>query len=138
MVASGVVREVRGVDYDEFIERVAQRAGVPRQEAEVLTRATLEVLAERISGGEAEDLAERLPEPLRNWVRPPDELAKGFGLKSFVRRVRDHAGGVPSPVALEGIRAVLTTLREAVGDPEFRDATAQLPEEFEEMLQPVE
>jgi uncharacterized protein (DUF2267 family) len=107
-----------------------------RETAEALTRATLQTLAERISGGEAQDLAEQLPEPMRDWLRwTDDELAKGFGLHSFIRRVSDRAG-VPQAEATEGVRAVLAALREAVTDKEFRDATAQLPEEYEPVLPP--
>ena len=42
--------------YDEFIDAVATRAGLPREQAETVTRATLRVLSERLTGGEAEDL----------------------------------------------------------------------------------
>jgi uncharacterized protein (DUF2267 family) len=41
--------------YDEFITSVRER-GVPREEAETLTHATLRVLAERLTGGEADDI----------------------------------------------------------------------------------
>ena len=50
--------------YDEFIARVAENVGVSSAEAEKLPSATLETLAERISGGEARDLAAQLPLPL--------------------------------------------------------------------------
>ena len=49
------------MDYDNFIAKVAERAGTPRGEAEALARATLQTLAERITGGEAQDLAAQLP-----------------------------------------------------------------------------
>jgi uncharacterized protein (DUF2267 family) len=57
------------MDRDQFIELVRQRAGVPASRrldgmpladaemAETLVRATLQVLAQRISGGEARDIA---------------------------------------------------------------------------------
>ncbi|MER5371826.1 hypothetical protein [Streptomyces sp. NPDC002553] len=41
---------------------------------------------------------------------------------------------VPRELAEAGILAVLATLREAVGDQEFRDATAQLPREYDILL----
>ncbi|MEU7061560.1 hypothetical protein [Streptomyces sp. NPDC046197] len=37
-------------------------------------------------------------------------------------------------LAEAGIRAVLATLREAAGDQEFRNATAQLPREYDVLL----
>jgi uncharacterized protein (DUF2267 family) len=51
--------------YDEFIEAVEQRAHVERDVAEQATRATLETLSERLTGGEADDVAAQLPKPLR-------------------------------------------------------------------------
>ncbi|MYV38821.1 DUF2267 domain-containing protein [Streptomyces sp. SID1328] len=93
------------------------------------------MLADRISGGEAQDLAESLPDPLKSWLRTDEEIAKGYGANSFVRRVADRAE-VPHDLAEAGIRAVLATLREAAGDRDqgFRDATAQLPREYDILL----
>lgn len=121
------------MEYDAFLAKAAERSGVSPDVAETLTRATFEVLADRISGGEAQDLAEPLPEPLKSWLRTDEEIAKGYGPNSFVRRVADRAE-VPHELAEAGIRAVLATLREAVGDQEFRDATAQLPREYDVLL----
>ncbi|MES4887145.1 DUF2267 domain-containing protein [Streptomyces sp. NPDC096012] len=121
------------MEYDAFLAKAAERAGVSLDVAETLTRATFEVLADRISGGEARDLAEPLPEPLKSWLHTDEEIAKGYGVHSFVRRVADRAD-VPRELAEAGIRAVLATLREAVGDQEFRDATAQLPREYDILL----
>ncbi|MFF9393251.1 DUF2267 domain-containing protein [Streptomyces griseoluteus] len=121
------------MEYDAFLTKEAERAGVSPDVAETLTRATFEVLADRISGGEAQDLAEPLPEPLKGWLRTDEEIAKGYGANSFVRRVADRAE-VPRELAEAGIPAVLATLREAVGDQEFRDATAQLPREYDILL----
>ncbi|MEV4786128.1 DUF2267 domain-containing protein [Streptomyces tuirus] len=121
------------MEYDTFLAKTAERAGVSLEAAEALTRATFEVLADRISGGEAQDLAEPLPEPLKSWLRTDEEIAKGYGANAFVRRVADRAE-VPRELAEAGIRAVLATLREAVGDQEFRDATAQLPGEYDILL----
>ncbi|MGW3359119.1 DUF2267 domain-containing protein [Streptomyces bungoensis] len=117
------------MEYGTFLAKAAERAGVSLDVAETLTRATFEVLADRISGGEAQDLAE----PLKSWLRTDEEIAKGYGAHSFVRRVADRAE-VPRELTEAGIRAVLATLREAVGDQEFRDATAQLPREYDILL----
>jgi uncharacterized protein (DUF2267 family) len=121
------------MDHDAFLAKVAERAGVSGEQAEALTRATLEVLADRISGGQARALAAQLPEPLSDWLQPEDEIAKGYGIHGFARRVRDRAG-VPAPLVEPGIRAVLTALREAVGEKEFRDVTVQLPKDYDVLL----
>jgi uncharacterized protein (DUF2267 family) len=51
------------VDYQTFIDTEAQRAGLPKDQADLLARATLQTLADRITGGEAKDLAAQLPGP---------------------------------------------------------------------------
>jgi uncharacterized protein (DUF2267 family) len=44
----------------------------------------------------------------------------------FMQRIAEREGVTPA-VAARHARAVLTTLREAVGDDEFFDVTVQLP-----------
>jgi uncharacterized protein (DUF2267 family) len=118
------------MDYDNFIAKVAERAGTPRGEAEALARATLQTLAERITGGEAQDLAAQLPKPLQEAIpRRPPGTAEAFDLDEFERRVARRAG-VPGDVVDRGIRAVFQTLSEAVTPGEFEDVLAQLPREF--------
>jgi uncharacterized protein (DUF2267 family) len=113
----------------EFFHTVAQRAGLSREEAADLTRATLATLADRLSGGEARDLAAQLPEPLAQPLRSGDEAAKRFDLEEFVRRVSKHTGLTPLETT-RGIRAVLITLREVVANDEFAQVMAQLPKDF--------
>jgi uncharacterized protein (DUF2267 family) len=49
------------MNQQEFLDSVQHRAGVSADDADRLTRATLSVLADRISGAEADDLAAQLP-----------------------------------------------------------------------------
>jgi uncharacterized protein (DUF2267 family) len=56
------------MDYDAFVREFAQRADVPRDQASVLTRATLQTLAERLTGGEADDVAAQLPMQMKEWL----------------------------------------------------------------------
>jgi uncharacterized protein (DUF2267 family) len=121
------------VDYRRFTTAVAQRAGVPFEAAEDLERAVLRVLARRISGGEARDLAAQLPAPLQASLIPPDEPAHAFDLEEFVRRVMGDAG-VPAEQARAAVAAVFATLRDAVTPGEFEDVLAQLPKEYREVL----
>jgi uncharacterized protein (DUF2267 family) len=124
------------VEYDEFIHHVAERAGVSREHAASLAQATLRVLADRISGGQDVDLAAQLPEQLARTLRKaPQKLPEKYGFAEFVERVRTRAANVPSEEVLPGIRAVLLTLHDAVGDKEFRDTLDQLPHQFRELLQ---
>ncbi|RAN93399.1 DUF2267 domain-containing protein [Micromonospora noduli] len=129
------------MEYEDFINAVATRAKVSTDQAATLTSATLETLADRISAGQAEDLAYQLPDGLDDHLRksPPhrrQEQAQSFGLDEFVRRVADHPA-IDRALAGPGVRAVLTTLREAVSRDEFDDAVAQLGKEFRQVIEPV-
>jgi uncharacterized protein (DUF2267 family) len=121
--------------YDEFIARVAENVGVSSAEAEKLTSATLETLAERISGGEARDLAAQLPLPLQDALLPTSEEAEGFSFKEFVRRTAERAG-MDAGVAEIAVDAVLVTLRDAVTPGEFDDVLSQLPQDFKRLGAP--
>jgi uncharacterized protein (DUF2267 family) len=120
------------MDYETFETKVAQRAGVPAERARALIRATLLTLGERLTRGEAHDLASQLPEPAKEWLVSPTPEAERFGLDEFVRRVAERSGATPGE-AEAGVRAVFSVLRLAVTTGEFRDAMSQLPKEFSEL-----
>jgi uncharacterized protein (DUF2267 family) len=125
------------VTYEEFIEAVEQRAGVPTERAEAVTRATLQTLAERLTPGEVDDLASQLPKPLKEaLLAGKGPAAQPFGIAEFARRVSGRAG-VPPSEAREDVRAVLTTVREAVTGGEFNDVMQQLPDEFWAVVEPT-
>jgi uncharacterized protein (DUF2267 family) len=113
----------------EFFYEVADRSGLSREEAADITRATLLTLADRISGGEARDLAVEVPEPLGQNLRSGDEAAKRYNLAEFERRVGEHAGLSPRETT-RGVAAVLLTLRDATPDSAYQQAMSQLPKEF--------
>lgn len=126
------------MSYEDFVDAVAERAGLSAPQATAISHATLETLADRISGGEAADLAALLPDRLAEHLYKPAsrESADPFGRGEFVRRVASRAD-VDVPVASAGIQAVFTTLREAVKLREFEDMVAQLPQDLGELLTPV-
>jgi uncharacterized protein (DUF2267 family) len=119
--------------YETFETKVAQRAGVPPERARALIRATLLTLAERLTRGEAHDLASQLPEPAKEWLVSPTPEAERFGLDEFVRRVAARSGSTREE-AEAGVRAVFGVLRLAVTSGEFQDAMSQLPNEFSELV----
>jgi uncharacterized protein (DUF2267 family) len=122
---------------DEVILRVAERAGLDVDPARRATEAVLETLAERIAGGEVEDLVSRLPvtlhAPLNRGVQRSEGRPTRLSLEEFLQRVADREGAELS-AAREHTRAVFATLRDAVGDEEFFDVTDQLPTEFRSLL----
>jgi uncharacterized protein (DUF2267 family) len=127
------------VEGEEFIDLVAERAGLSREQAATLTHATLAVLADRISGGQALDLAAMLPEEIAKPLRKAPQKRPGrYGFDEFVGMVHRRASGVPREKIRPGIRAVMLTLREVVGEKEFRDTLAQLPQQFLALLEPEE
>ena len=78
------------MDHQMFESKVAERAGVPPDQAQALIRATLQTLAERITGGEAHDLAAQLPKQMKEWLeKDPGAPAESFGLEEFIRRVSE-------------------------------------------------
>lgn len=128
------------MNYSEFIDAVARRAGVPAAEATIITRATLETLTDRITGGQARNLAGQLPVELREHLHKTTTAAGGqfaepFGLEEFVQRVSARAGG-DGARANAGVRAVLTTVGETVSSDELEGMVSQLPKEFWEMIRP--
>jgi uncharacterized protein (DUF2267 family) len=119
--------------FDPFVDLVAQRANAARDRAQALTDATFRTLAERISGGEARDLAAQLPEELKPGLTGAEETAEPFTVDEFVRRVAERAG-VDEDTAREGARAVMVTLREAVTTGEWDEVTSQLPGDYSELV----
>lgn len=115
--------------YEEFIAHVATNAGLSEEQAATLTRATLSTLADRISGGEAQDLAAQLPAPLQSSLVSTKENAEAFGFDEFVARTAE-AAGTDTDVAERAVDAVFATLREAVTPGEFDDVLGQLPSDF--------
>lgn len=125
------------MSFDEFVERVADRADVDRQRALRAIEVVLQVLAIRITAGQVDDLAARLPAelraPLDRGLAESGPTARALTLDRFVREVAQRED-VSTEEAADHIRAVMTTVREAVGEQEFRDTLAQLPDEFAPLL----
>jgi len=120
--------------YDQFVESVGQRTGLPREAAEKLTHATLQVLAERLSGGEAEDLQAQLATELKQDLAVPKEKrAESFGAAEFTQRVAQRAE-IDEAAAQIGAAVVLATLGEAVTPGEFDDVLSQLGREYAALM----
>lgn len=116
---------------DEFLETVAERAGVDsRSAAETATEATLETLGERLTGGQAADLAHYLPDDLAPALdRPDDEDARDLSFDEFVTRVARREG-VEEASARVHAHAVGSALADAASEREVDAARKQLPDPF--------
>ena len=122
------------MQYASFLTVVEQVGGLTPEEAERAIQATLETLSERITGGEARDIAEFLPKGMRGFLTDTREEAERFGLEEFYRRVAEREGVDPGTAAAHA-RAVFVALGVAVAPGELRDMAAQLPNDFEPLLQ---
>lgn len=120
------------VDYQGFIGIVSDRARATTAEAERAACATVQTLAERLTTGEMEDIAEGLPDELRRCI---DDAApfEAFHAEEFLRRVAERAG-LDRAQAESAVRAVLVALRYAVGSDEFNDLRSELPSDFGPLL----
>ena len=121
--------------YDEFIKHVQSIAHLDsREEAELATSATLEIIKERIVGNEAKDLAAQLPLKLGGYLRGREgENGQHFDLEEFIRRVSEKEGVEPTAAALH-VRAVFAVLQSAVSPGEFADLQVNLSDDYAELF----
>ena len=120
--------------YATLMTLVQRRAGLTPEQAERAMEATLRTLSERISGGEAGDIAAFLPREMRDWMVPTVEAAEPFDRREFIRRVAEREG-VDAETAEEHVRAVFHMLGYAVAPGELRDMASQLPRDFDDLLE---
>jgi uncharacterized protein (DUF2267 family) len=120
------------VDYDGFLSTVEDVGQIPADQAERVACATLRTLSERISSGEAEDLAERLPRELGRCLEP-ERKQEPFHVDEFLRRVGERAQ-LDADAAERETRAVLAAVLAAVGPDEFADMRSELPRDFDPLL----
>lgn len=119
--------------YDEFVDRVAERAGISdRSEAERTTVTVLQELCDRITGDEAWDLLAQLPAQLKEAVII-SPAALPLTAEEFVARVARELEVTPEE-ARTRVRAFFGTLREAVSWGELEDVLAQLDPEYADLL----
>jgi uncharacterized protein (DUF2267 family) len=123
---------------EDFLLRITERTGVDREHALRATRAVLEALALRVTGGQVEDLIPRVPRELRRALRHGEVRTHGralrLSLEAFIREIAKLEHGSRAD-AWRDARAVFAALREAVGEKEFHDTTAQLPDEYVVLFQ---
>lgn len=121
--------------HDEFIGHVQQRARLDsRGAAEQATRATLETLAERLAGGQPDNLAAQLPPEIGLHLQRGSDTEQ-FGVQEFYQRVAaSEDPGVQLPEAVFHAKAVMSVVREAVTGGVLDKVRDQLPEEFADLF----
>jgi uncharacterized protein (DUF2267 family) len=125
------------VKYDEFIKEVQDRGHMEsREEARRATRATLETLAERLAGGEPQDLASQLPPELAEYMRyEGEETGNPFSLDEFFEKVNERDPGTDLPKAAYHARVVVEVLRDAVSQGVIEHVRSQLRDEYDPLFQ---
>jgi uncharacterized protein (DUF2267 family) len=121
------------VKYDELVERVQDRAGIAeREEAEGTVIEVLQELCDRLSGKEAGDLLAQLPRELqRAVIVSPAPLP--IDHDAFIANIARELG-VSEDDARKRIRAVVSTLREAVSWGEFQDVLEELDPQYADFV----
>src|SRR5947209_4704902 len=119
--------------YERFITTIEQRAGISWNDAERAAEATLLTLAERISAGQARQLAEDLPLQIRRWLLRDGENAEDFDVDEFLRRVAEREDVDPE-TAEQHAQAVFVALARLVRGEAIARLAAQLPSEYKRLL----
>jgi uncharacterized protein (DUF2267 family) len=121
------------VKYDEIIKRVQVRAGIAdRSEAEGTVIEVLQELCDRLSGKEARDLLAQLPGELQAAVIvSPSPLPVDHD--TFIANIGRELG-ISDEQARMRIRAVISTLREAVSWGEFQDVLEELDPQYADFV----
>lgn len=119
----------------EIVAAVQENARTDTPEhTRAAVQATLGVLGQRLSGGEARDLASQLPPALAEAL-PVEGAGERFDLDEFYRRVADREGqGCTPQQARQHARATMTALRSGITPGEFDDLVNQLPEDYGELV----
>ena len=120
------------MDQKTIFRSIAERTGLSREESADITRAVLEALATQLSEGEARHLAVDLPAPLAAEFRAPRrtrEEAHPVAARDFIRQLSSRTG-LKGEDARAGAGAVLDTLRETLGEEDYRHLLGQLPAEY--------
>jgi uncharacterized protein (DUF2267 family) len=120
--------------FDEFVGQVHnQIEASDTGEALSAIRATLQTLAERLHGEEAEHVAAQLPDEIGAYMR----LTKKndiFDLEEFFERVRKREG-VDIRDAAYHARVVVSVLSEALTPGELDDVRGQLPSDYNPLFE---
>ena len=124
------------MDQKKLVRAVAERTGLSREESADITWAVLEGLTDQLSEGEARRLATDLPFPAEQ-LQAPRRRRKGahpVRVHDFIRQVSQRTG-LTNEEARAGAGAVLATLRETLGEEEYRHLIGQLPASYTALVE---
>jgi uncharacterized protein (DUF2267 family) len=123
--------DAEAYDVDEFLSRVAARAGVDIQNADRLARIVFSVLREALDAEEVAALAASLPEDLHPIFLNLAVPSEGELVADVAGRM---GGGSSTETARRAVEAVLETLAERIAPGEVDDLISRLPISFHDAL----
>jgi uncharacterized protein (DUF2267 family) len=116
------------MNHDEYLGELQHRAELPSQgEADRVARAVLTTLGERLTDGEADDLAAQLPREIDRYLEEADS-GQQFAFSEFTDRVADRAETEQSEAAFLSQVGMDVTV-DAAGTGELQDVVTQFPQE---------
>jgi uncharacterized protein (DUF2267 family) len=121
------------MEYDEIVRRVQKQARIADlSDAEGTLIEVLQELCDRLSGKEARDLLAQLPGELqRAVIVSPSPLPVDHD--TFIANIGRELG-ISDEEARKRIRAVVSTLREAVTWGEFQDVLEELDPQYADFV----
>jgi uncharacterized protein (DUF2267 family) len=125
--------DVGPLTYDEFLDRVAEQAGIDREQARRAADAVFDLLAVRLTEREMRNIEPLVPPEFRPAIERG--LARGgrqavpLSLDAFVERIA-KLEAVSKGETTQHARAVFTVLRQSIGDKEWRDIVSRLPDDY--------
>ncbi len=123
------------MEYTEFITHVQSLApSESREDAEVATRATLEILKQIIPSDEREELAAQIPQELREYLHGNEtEPIQSLNLQEFIKRISQQESVEPTIAAIHA-RAVFAVVQLAVSPENFRKFYDYFSHDYEELF----
>ena len=123
------------MEYTEFITHVQSLTqSESREEAEVATRATLEIIKQIVPSDEREELAVQIPHELREYLRGSEtEPIQSFHLQEFIERISQKENVEPTIAAIH-VRAVFAVVQNAVSPEKFRKFYDYFSHDYEELF----
>lgn len=116
---------------DDLYETIRARGDLDSTAAaREAAQATMRTLGERIAHGEAEALADAVPDDLAGAVTSLGGEAQAFEPDAFVSRVADREEKGDASGAERHVQATFETVGSRVNRREWRDVRAQLPESY--------
>ncbi|WP_432834861.1 DUF2267 domain-containing protein [Dactylosporangium sp. CA-092794] len=126
----GVAHEA--FDAEEFVRRVAVRAGANRETAAQDARAVFVALGRALEPADFAVVLSDLPRDYRRLTEPATRSARE--LPEFLARAADRGGVMPHQALAAG-EAVLETLAERISADEVQDLVEELPAELRVVLE---